>query len=421
MPEPLDVGMVEPANYVQASTPIPLQNQQPQMPMQMSIESPRATQESSQKVYSDKSQKEYAAAMEAQKAAVDAQMKFEQAKADEAAKLQAETQGAMQASYDRQAQDLQEKQSKYEAGVASYDQAVSKYASAKLADPRENESVFGRIGAAIAVGLGAYASAKTGTPNYALQIVNDTIDRSIANQKFMIEKLGVEAASKKSDLARLGQELGNFDLAEKALRQTMLEKTKSQIDLATAKSASEGIKIKGGALKAGIDEQIAKTNMEKDVIVKRNVETSGNVTSTSMGAGTHIKTDKEVTEFNSAYKAVTDAFDAGAAVAKQGFGASTRAKIPSALGGTSGELKVQQAGLSAAIVGKVPGIRSDADYDRVIVPMLPQPFDPERTIASKKKALETFFASYAPASWLKQRGKQSPQESLKNNLGFQGN
>ena len=45
-----------------------------------------------------------------------------------------------------------------------------------------------KIMAAIAAGLGAYASAMTGTPNFALQIINDAIDRDLAVQKEKLER-----------------------------------------------------------------------------------------------------------------------------------------------------------------------------------------------------------------------------------------
>jgi len=45
-----------------------------------------------------------------------------------------------------------------------------------------------KIMAAIAAGLGAYASAMTGTPNFALQIINDAIDRDLVVQKENLER-----------------------------------------------------------------------------------------------------------------------------------------------------------------------------------------------------------------------------------------
>jgi len=45
-----------------------------------------------------------------------------------------------------------------------------------------------KIMAAIAAGLGAYASAMTGTPNFALEVINDAIDRDLAVQKENLER-----------------------------------------------------------------------------------------------------------------------------------------------------------------------------------------------------------------------------------------
>ena len=65
---------------------------------------------------------------------------------------------------------------------------LQEISSGKIKPYFGKEDTGKRIMAAIAAGLGAYASAMTGTPNYALQILNDAIDRDLAVQKDNLER-----------------------------------------------------------------------------------------------------------------------------------------------------------------------------------------------------------------------------------------
>ena len=65
---------------------------------------------------------------------------------------------------------------------------LQEISSGKIKPYFGKEDTGKKIMAAIAAGLGAYASAMTGTPNYALQILNDAIDRDLAVQKDNLER-----------------------------------------------------------------------------------------------------------------------------------------------------------------------------------------------------------------------------------------
>ena len=65
---------------------------------------------------------------------------------------------------------------------------LQEISSGKIKPYFGKEDTGKKIMAAIAAGLGAYASAMTGTPNSALQILNDAIDRDLAVQKDNLER-----------------------------------------------------------------------------------------------------------------------------------------------------------------------------------------------------------------------------------------
>lgn len=72
--------------------------------------------------------------------------------------------------------------------------------------------------------------------------------------------------------------------------------------------------------------------------------------------------------------------------------------IPSFLGGDKESYKSTKAFLSGAIVGKVPGIKSDSDFENIVVPMLPKPGESLAEAEKKKKIFDKFLHSQAPAA-----------------------
>jgi hypothetical protein len=82
----------------------------------------------------------------------------------------------MRESYDQEQRAMQEGMDK----IRSYDEQL---AQMQPKDFWADKSTGSRIAAAIAMGIGAYASAMTGGPNTAKQIIDDTIQRDIATQR----------------------------------------------------------------------------------------------------------------------------------------------------------------------------------------------------------------------------------------------
>lgn len=65
-------------------------------------------------------------------------------------------------------------------------------------------------------------------------------------------------------------------------------------------------------------------------------------------------------------------------------------------GGSSEKMENLKATVSAAVVGRVPGIRSDKDYENIVVPMLPKAGDPTNVANDRARIFEKWLAAQAP-------------------------
>jgi hypothetical protein len=422
------VGAASPGEYVPAAMPsAPLQMQN-QMPVQMTVTAPGSSSQTSSKSVPEQYLRAQEEANQAARDAVDAQAKLEQAKANETARLLGEQEGAMKASYDRQSQLIQQKQQAYDTGVTQYQSTVQKYSEAKLTDPKEGQSLMQRIGSAIAVGLGAYGAAVNRTSNFALDIINDGINRNIAQQKFQIEKLGVEAASKRGDLARLQTELGNADLAERAYRSTLMEKTKMQIDQFAAKSASSEVKVKADALKAQIGQAQAAENAKAHEIINTTASNSGSATYTTLPTGKTTgmqtplgtaSTETGATKLRDAYanyikgKGSLDNFDKY--IGKIDIKNYTPGKQAGEFNNAKDEI------VNVLRVLNELGTLQQGEYDRLSSEIggIKSPATLQGRANGIRSRLERDVKA-TQAAWSVEGQRQSPEQGLKNKFGFTG-
>lgn len=150
-----------------------------------------------------------------------------------------------------------------EARMKSYDAEVAKFMNEKV-DPNqfwENKSLAGKVTAALAVGLGAYGAAMTGTPNFALNIITDAINRDVDAQKanIALKEKGLQA--KKTSFDMLRDKFGDERTAEALARDLMLKDVNARVTAIAAKSKSPIIQANAQAVKAGLQEEIAKNNL----------------------------------------------------------------------------------------------------------------------------------------------------------------
>ncbi len=125
----------------------------------------------------------------------------------------------------------------YRVDRARLQQDLEKYEKTAHVNPSkyfQDRSVFATIGLAIAQGLGAYATTKTGAPNFAYEMTQKAIDRDIAAQRDEIE---AGRASRRNSLAQMMDDYG-FDLqqAEAATRLAMTKSAEVQAQMFASES-----------------------------------------------------------------------------------------------------------------------------------------------------------------------------------------
>ena len=131
--------------------------------------------------------------------------------------------------------------------MSQVEAATLEYKNAELDTGRiwKKKGTGSRILAAIAAGLGAYASAMSGTKNFALEIINNAISDDIEAQKAEIALKGgviTEQRNLLSDLRRKGM---SDTEAANAARVIMLKRSETMLQEKLAKSKVESVKKEG--------------------------------------------------------------------------------------------------------------------------------------------------------------------------------
>lgn len=130
---------------------------------------------------------------------------------------------------------------------ADFDNAVNSFANAKM-DPDKfwnDRGTAGRIMGAIAMAMGAAGSSLTGGPNYAMQIIDNAIQRDLMAQKANIDKKGQMIQVAGSRMAMTKQFFKDQETTELAYQAASYQRV--QQDLARMKAAY-------GSTSAGITE-----------------------------------------------------------------------------------------------------------------------------------------------------------------------
>ncbi len=146
--------------------------------------------------------------------------------------------------------------------------AAREAASGKL-DPQhlykhENgETNYGKkIGAALAVGLGAFGAGLSGGPNYALQIVNKSIDDDLAAQKENMAKKERTAAGKKQVANEMFQQHREKLGDDRLYRIQALQDYRQQLQDMAAKTTDPQAKAKAQMVDATVAKQQADITKE---------------------------------------------------------------------------------------------------------------------------------------------------------------
>jgi len=157
-----------------------------------------------------------------------------------------------------QREERQKLQKEREAEVlAAVEAATLDYKNAELDTGRiwKKKGTGSRILAAIAAGLGAYASAMSGTKNFALEIINNAISDDIDAQKSEIAQKGsviTEQRNLLSDLVRKGM---SDTEAENAARVIMLSQAQTMLQERLAKIKVGSVKQEGALLQQQLNNE----------------------------------------------------------------------------------------------------------------------------------------------------------------------
>lgn len=129
-----------------------------------------------------------------------------------------------------------------------YDDASREYASAEA--PRDRRSAGQVVGGAIFAGIGALGAALAKTPNFALDIINQSISRDIRAQEAAI---AIKKEKADTMLGDLRERTGSLDLARSAVRGIRLQQAKLQWDRIAATTSDEKARANALEVSARLD------------------------------------------------------------------------------------------------------------------------------------------------------------------------
>lgn len=126
----------------------------------------------------------------------------------------------------------------------------------------------------------------------------------------------------------------------------------------------------------------------------------------------YLSSEGKIKEYDDAMMAVDPLIDKAAAFTYESH------MTPKAAGG--GDFKSLEAKIAGAIMNRVPGIRSDADFRNIVVPMIPQPSDPPEIANAKAKDLKAYLRSNRPVNEVGNVYKPKPKVEEKKTTGATG-
>jgi hypothetical protein len=203
----------------------------------------------------------------------------------------------------------------------AYDIAQSKYNNFSEIDQDRiwrKKGTGASILAVIGASLGAFGSALTKTPNFALEIINSAIDRDIRSQE---QEIAINREAAGNALADLQRQTGSLDLAKAALGalqtqrvqlqlQAMANKAKTPAAIATFQKAN-GMLMQSYADKLEEYRQKAMGEVTKNIV---------NVAGSAGGVRNRLLTVQESQGLNTLHKSTAPQRDPGAVKEERAIG-----------------------------------------------------------------------------------------------------
>lgn len=154
--------------------------------------------------------------------------------------------------------------------------AASKQVAATKIDPgqfwEDHGGTFGKVVAAIAVGMGQYSASRVGGQNAALSIINDSINKNIAAQQANLENQRASLSDKTNLFKQNMAAFGDKALATEATRLNYLDLAKVQLDKTYAEAhKSAGLDAAYSEFNAGLEAERAKTKEHTEMLMHSTV------------------------------------------------------------------------------------------------------------------------------------------------------
>jgi hypothetical protein len=208
------------------------------------------------------------------------------------------------------AADLQAKEADRTAKMSAQeaDEAKLRAEYANAEKPKDSRGIASKLAGAIAAGLGAYGSGITKTPNYALEIINKSIDNDIQGQKDAIERKGKTADLKGNQLKALRERFGDERAAEAALRSLHSQRAILEGDQMVQKAQSPILAAQFDATKAQLQKQAVDEKMKTTQYMQSaSVQTGGAAAGGASRSGvSDVKPDEVMTSPDGKLIAIPD-------------------------------------------------------------------------------------------------------------------
>jgi hypothetical protein len=189
----------------------------------------------------------------------------------------------------------------------------------------------------------------------------------------------------------LNEKLGYAKLAERGDTGEVSPKTQAEIANINARTATE---------------EARKKNLERPPVVKPGAaarpEAGGGVSDSDFSTdkrfiATALKEKKALAEYERATKDALESFSEGGNYGLwEGYAPAVEIGGKNITGGKRSEHNAYLAKIATQVIDKVPGIRSDSDFQNLVKPMLPSPGDPKDVVKKKLSIFENFLRARRP-------------------------
>lgn len=202
------------------------------------------------------------------------------------AQIAGETRAAEETAFAKRQKELLEQQIKddaalkqkqddeYLSATGKRDEAVKSASEAKVDPGRffKNKGTWAQLGAALAIGLGAYASSITKGPNYALDIINNAIDKDIESQKIDIQQQWKGVDQKTNALSELTKQFGDQRLAASVLKEQQFQALQADLNNKLGSTKSAELQAKIAEMQANLSQRQAEQKAQTEALAKDKVQ-----------------------------------------------------------------------------------------------------------------------------------------------------